>query len=164
MEHDRILAENRAKYMIPGTAGALIVEFPYSSYTKAAQNMAKNEKLLDTLHEKGGGYEWINKSNIEDFGRFMDMLREKYDLKRNSLASDRAAQLFAVYSKTEKESDIKEMFLAWQENEKELESLMQKINEPKKISKEKLKSIVTQKEKKLQKKKRYGAKKRNRRK
>ena len=39
-------SKNRAKYMIPGTVGALIVEFPYSSYTKAAQNMAKDEKLL----------------------------------------------------------------------------------------------------------------------
>lgn len=144
--------------------GGIIDAQKYLSGGGIQKEKEKNEKMLETLHEKGGGYEWLNKSNIESFGRFMDMLREKYDLKRNSLASDRAAQLYAVYSKTEKESDIKEMFLAWQENDKELEALMQKIAEPKKLSTEKLKSIVSQKEKKLQKKRKYGAKKRNRRK
>ena len=144
--------------------GGIIDAQKYLSGGGILKEKEKNEKMLETLHEKGGAYEWLNKGNIEAFGRFMDMLREKYDLKRNSLASDRAAQLFAIYSKSEKESDIKEKFLAWQENEKELESLMQKIAEPKKVSTEKLKSIVSQKEKKLQKKKKYGSKKRNRRK
>ena len=119
-------------------------------------------KLLETLHEKGGAYEWINDDNVRDFGNFMEYLREKYDLKRNSLASDRAAQLWAVYSQTNKEDEIKEKFLAWQENEKELESLMNKIGAAKKLSTSKLKQIVTSQEKKVQKKAKYSKKKRNR--
>lgn len=119
-------------------------------------------KLLETLHEKGGAYEWINDDNVKDFGNFMEYLREKYDLKRNSLASDRAAQLWAVYSQTNKEDEIKEKFLAWQENEKELESLMNKIGAAKKLSASKLKQIVTSQEKKVQKKAKYSKKKRNR--
>ena len=38
---------NRTNYMIPGTVGALIVEFPYSKYTKEAQAAAKDVKLLE---------------------------------------------------------------------------------------------------------------------
>ena len=37
---------NRANYVIPGRVGALIVEFPYSKYTKEAQVAAKDNKIL----------------------------------------------------------------------------------------------------------------------
>ena len=48
---------NSANYMIPGTVGALIVEFPYSQYTKAAQAAAKDVKVLEQFFL----------SNIADF-------------------------------------------------------------------------------------------------
>ena len=38
---------NRGNYMIPGSVGALIVEFPFSKYVSAAQSEAKDAKLLE---------------------------------------------------------------------------------------------------------------------
>lgn len=49
-----------------------------------------NDKILKTLHEHG--YDFITKDNIDDFGKFMDAVRDAAEANRYD--SERVAELF----------------------------------------------------------------------
>ena len=142
--------------------GAIIDAQKYLSRGGILYEKEQNEKLLATMREKGGAYAYLNEDNIKDFGRFMETLREKYDLKRKSLASDRVAQLYAIYEKTDKAKDIMDMFQSWLEDEKSLTKLLRDVSGNRPKTPEQLKEILTRKEKKYKKSKKYGAKRKRR--
>lgn len=83
---------------------------------------SRREKTLETLHLKGGAYTYINESNIDEFGMYMEALREKYDLERGSRGSEQAVMLFKAYKQNGiAGEDIIRDFKLWQSQREVLE-------------------------------------------
>ena len=88
---------------------------------------SRREKTLETLRLKGGAYSYITEDNLDEFGQYMETLREKYDLERGSKGSEQAVLLFRAYRREEiaGEEIIKD-FKFWQGKHKELEKAAKK--------------------------------------
>ena len=71
--------------------------------------LAVNQKIVDTLNE--GGLTEINMENLEEFGDFMEYIREE-GIKKGSFDSERLADLWATEA-ADKEIDIEEAFKKW---------------------------------------------------
>ena len=83
---------------------------------------SRREKTLETLRLKGGAYTYINESNIDEFGMYMEALREKYDLERGSRGSEQAVMLFKAYKQNGiAGEDIIRDFKLWQSQREVLE-------------------------------------------
>lgn len=89
--------------------------------TKSGHDTAR-DKALESLRLKGGAYEYISEENIDEFGEYMESLREKYDLERGSRGSEQAVMLFKAYKQHGiAGEDIIRDFKFWQENRASLE-------------------------------------------
>lgn len=121
---------------------------------------SRREKTLETLRLKGGAYTYINENNIDEFGMYMDALREKYDLERGSRGSEQAVMLFKAYKQNGiAGEDIIRDFKLWQSQRKVLEKEAKtKAGKFKKIGQ--LKKIAENRQKKQSRR----AKKKNKRK
>lgn len=121
---------------------------------------SRREKTLETLRLKGGAYTYINEDNIDEFGMYMDALREKYDLERGSRGSEQAVMLFKAYKQNGiAGEDIIRDFKLWQSQRKVLEKEAKtKAGKFKKIGQ--LKKIAENRQKKQSRR----AKKKNKRK
>lgn len=121
---------------------------------------SRREKTLETLRLKGGAYTYINKDNIDEFGMYMDALREKYDLERGSRGSEQAVMLFKAYKQNGiAGEDIIRDFKLWQSQREVLEKEAKtKAGKFKKIGQ--LKKIAENRQKKQSRR----AKKKNKRK
>lgn len=83
---------------------------------------SRREKTLETLRLKGGAYTYINEDNIDEFGMYMEALREKYDLERGSRGSEQAVMLFKAYKQNGiAGEDIIRDFKLWQSQREVLE-------------------------------------------
>ena len=83
---------------------------------------SRREKTLETLRLKGGAYTYINEDNIDEFGMYMEALREKYDLERGSRGSEQAVMLFKAYKQNGiAGEDIIRDFKLWQNQREVLE-------------------------------------------
>lgn len=121
---------------------------------------SRREKTLETLRLKGGAYTYINEDNIDEFGMYMEALREKYDLERGSRGSEQAVMLFKAYKQNGiAGEDIIRDFKLWQSQREVLEKEAKtKAGKFKKI--EQLKKIAENRQKKQSRR----AKKKNKRK
>lgn len=121
---------------------------------------SRREKTLETLRLKGGAYTYINESNIDEFGMYMEALREKYDLERGSRGSEQAVMLFKAYKQNGiAGEDIIRDFKLWQSQREVLEKEARtKSGKFKKISQ--LKRLAENRQKKQSRR----AKKKNKRK
>lgn len=121
---------------------------------------SRREKTLETLRLKGGAYTYINDSNIDEFGMYMEALREKYDLERGSRGSEQAVMLFKAYKQNGiAGEDIIRDFKLWQNQREVLEKEAKtKAGKFKKIGQ--LKKIAENRQKKQSRR----AKKKNKRK
>lgn len=121
---------------------------------------SRREKTLETLRLKGGAYIYINEDNIDEFGMYMDALREKYDLERGSRGSEQAVMLFKAYKQNDiAGEDIIRDFKLWQSQREVLEKEAKtKAGKFKKIGQ--LKKIAENRQKKQSRR----AKKKNKRK
>lgn len=121
---------------------------------------SRREKTLETLRLKGGAYTYINEDNIDEFGMYMDALREKYDLERGSRGSEQAVMLFKAYKQNGiAGEDIIRDFKLWQSQREVLEKEAKtKAGKFKKIGQ--LKKIAENRQKKQSRR----AKKKNKRK
>lgn len=121
---------------------------------------SRREKTLETLRLKGGAYTYINESNIDEFGMYMEALREKYDLERGSRGSEQAVMLFKAYKQNGiAGEDIIRDFKLWQNQREVLEKEAKtKAGKFKKIGQ--LKKIAENRQKKQSRR----AKKKNKRK
>lgn len=121
---------------------------------------SRREKTLETLRLKGGAYTYINENNIDEFGMYMDALREKYDLERGSRGSEQAVMLFKAYKQNGiAGEDIIRDFKLWQSQREVLEKEAKtKAGKFKKIGQ--LKKIAENRQKKQSRR----AKKKNKRK
>lgn len=121
---------------------------------------SRREKTLETLRLKGGAYTYINESNIDEFGMYMEALREKYDLERGSRGSEQAVMLFKAYKQNGiAGEDIIRDFKLWQSQREVLEKEAKtKAGKFKKIGQ--LKKIAENRQKKQSRR----AKKKNKRK
>ena len=130
------------------------------STTKSGYEL-RREKTLETLRLKGGAYTYITEENIDEFGRYMEALREKYDLERGSRGSEQAVMLFKAYKQNGiAGEDIIRDFKLWQKNREVLEKEAKtKAGKFKKISQ--LKKLAQNREKKQS---RRAKKKQNKRK
>lgn len=122
---------------------------------------ARREKTLETLRLKGGAYTYINDSNIEEFGMYMQALRDKYDLERGSRGSEQAVMLFKIYKENNiAGEDIIRDFKLWQSQREVLEKeartksgKFKKMSQLKKIAENRQKKISRREKKKNRKKK-----------
>lgn len=121
---------------------------------------SRREKTLETLRLKGGAYTYINEDNIDEFGMYMEALREKYDLERGSRGSEQAVMLFKAYKQNGiAGEDIIRDFKLWQNQREVLEKEAKtKAGKFKKIGQ--LKKIAENRQKKQSRR----AKKKNKRK
>lgn len=121
---------------------------------------SRREKTLETLRLKGGAYTYINEDNIDEFGMYMEALREKYDLERGSRGSEQAVMLFKAYKQNGiAGEDIIRDFKLWQSQREVLEKEAKtKAGKFKKIGQ--LKKIAENRQKKQSRR----AKKKNKRK
>lgn len=121
---------------------------------------SRREKTLETLRLKGGAYTYINENNIDEFGMYMDALREKYDLERGSRGSEQAVMLFKAYKQNGiAGEDIIRDFKLWRSQREVLEKEAKtKAGKFKKIGQ--LKKIAENRQKKQSRR----AKKKNKRK
>lgn len=125
---------------------------------------SRREKTLETLRLKGGAYTYINEDNIDEFGMYMEALREKYDLERGSRGSEQAVMLFKAYKQNGiAGEDIIRDFKLWQSQREVLEKEAKtKAGKFKKI--EQLKKIAENRQRKQSRRAKKKNKRKNKRK
>lgn len=105
----------------------------------------RNE-TIETLHDKG--ITWINKSNIKDFGDYMEYMRTKYKSKQYD--SKRAMVLYGMVETGSvgiNVEDVKRNYKFWSRHVSELASLPKNVSEEIKSSKDFKKALSKNKKK-----------------
>ena len=105
----------------------------------------RNE-TIETFHDKG--ITWINKSNIKEFGEYMEYMRTKYKSKQYD--SKRAMVLYGMVETGSvgiNVEDVKRNYKFWSKHVKELASLPKNISEEIKSSKDFKKALSKNKKK-----------------
>lgn len=102
------------------------------------------KKALETAHDKG--LTWLNKSNLRDFGNFMEECRAKGYAKL--YGSERCAEVFGTAAKKGvNPAEVQKDFTYWMENREELEKLP-KFKNPEKRTTEHYKERLRAEQKK----------------
>lgn len=94
----------------------------------------RNE-TVETLRDQG--FTWINKSNIKQFGDYMEYMRAKYGAKQ--FDSERAAELFGMIASNSvglKVEDVQQDFKYWSKHADELAKLPKNVSKNVKSSKD----------------------------
>lgn len=162
-------------------AASVPVEYYWTHYTSRLENSimwarqilirdtttksgfeSRRSKTLETLRLKGGAYTYITEDNIDEFGEYMESLREKYDLERGSKGSEQAVLLFRAYRQEDiaGEEIIKD-FKFWQGKHKELSKLA-KTRAGKARKLEQAKKMLTRKSTKISRREKKKTKNRKR--
>lgn len=94
----------------------------------------RNE-TIETFHDRG--FTWINKSNIKQFGDYMEYMRAKYGAKQ--FDSERAAELFGMIASGSvglNVEDVQQDFKYWAKHADELAQLPKNVSKKIKSSKD----------------------------
>lgn len=103
----------------------------------------RNE-TIETFHDRG--FTWINKSNIKQFGDYMEYMRAKYGAKQ--FDSERAAELFGMIASGSvglNVEDVQQDFKYWAKHADELAQLPKNVSKKIKSSKDFRKALSKRK-------------------
>lgn len=103
----------------------------------------RNE-TIETFHDRG--FTWINKSNIKQFGGYMEYMRAKYGAKQ--FDSERAAELFGMIASGGvglNVEDVQQDFKYWAKHADELAQLPKNVSKKIKSSKDFQKALSKKK-------------------
>ena len=103
----------------------------------------RNE-TIETFHDRG--FTWINKSNIKQFGDYMEYMRAKYGAKQ--FDSERAAELFGMITSGSvglNVEDVQQDFKYWAKHADELAQLPKNVSKKIKSSKDFQKALSKKK-------------------
>lgn len=103
----------------------------------------RNE-TIETFHDRG--FTWINKSNIKQFGDYMEYMRAKYGAKQ--FDSERAAELFGMIARGSvglNVEDVQQDFKYWAKHADELAQLPKNVSKKIKSSKDFQKALSKKK-------------------
>lgn len=92
-------------------------------------------ETIETFHDRG--FTWINKSNIKQFGDYMEYMRAKYGAKQ--FDSERAAELFGMIASGSvglNVEDVQQDFKYWAKHADELAQLPKNVSKKIKSSKD----------------------------
>lgn len=101
-------------------------------------------ETIETFHDRG--FTWINKSNIKQFGDYMEYMRAKYGAKQ--FDSERAAELFGMIvsgSVGLNVEDVQQDFKYWAKHADELAQLPKNVSKKIKSSKDFQKALSKKK-------------------
>lgn len=92
--------------------------------TTVSDVKSSERKTIETLHQKGGAYAAINESNIKEFGLYMEELRQKGKIARNTRGSEQAVALFrTMQEKNMRAETVMKDFDFWRKNQGKLRKI-----------------------------------------